>query len=90
MKRREFITLVGGAAAGVPFAARAFGKGLEEAGFSEGKNLSIDYRFADGRLDRLPELAADLVRRSVAVWLREARLRRSRPKLRHPPLPLSS
>jgi putative ABC transport system substrate-binding protein len=45
----------------------AFGKGLEEAGFSDGKNLSVDYRFADGRLDRLPELAFDLVRRSVTV-----------------------
>lgn len=45
----------------------AFGKGLEEVGFAEAKNLSTEYRFAEGRLDRLPELAADLVRRHVAV-----------------------
>jgi putative ABC transport system substrate-binding protein len=94
MRRREFVTLVGGAAAAWPFPARsqqpampligflsvrsaadsarlvaAFGKGLQEAGFSEGKNLAIDHRFADGRLDRLPELAADLVRRPVAVLI---------------------
>jgi ABC-type uncharacterized transport system substrate-binding protein len=45
----------------------AFAKGLEEVGFSEGKSVSIDYRFADGRLDRLSELAAALVRRPVTV-----------------------
>jgi putative ABC transport system substrate-binding protein len=45
----------------------AFRRGLEESGFSEGRNLSVDYRFAEGRLDRLPELAAELVRRAVTV-----------------------
>jgi putative ABC transport system substrate-binding protein len=45
----------------------AFGKGLEEAGFAEGKNLSTEYRFTEGQLDRLPGLAADLVRRPVSV-----------------------
>jgi putative ABC transport system substrate-binding protein len=67
---------------------KAFGKGLEEAGFSEGKNISIDYRFADGRLDRLAEMATELVRRPVAVLA--ARTRQWRREVRLPPSPLSS
>jgi len=98
VKRREFITLVGGATAAWPLAARAqqpvmpvvglirstslapfenlvnaFRRGLNEAGFVEGQNVAIDYRYAENRLDQLPTLVGELVRRQVAILVTTGR-----------------
>ncbi len=93
MRRREFITLLGSAAAAFPFSVRAqqtstipvvgflhsgsqapyaemvsaFRKGLSETGFDDGRNVVIEYRWADGHYDRLPALTDELVKRRIAV-----------------------
>jgi putative ABC transport system substrate-binding protein len=91
VRRREFITLLGGAAVTWPIAARAqpamplvgwlsarsagdsvrvlaaFRGGLEKSGYVEGRNVEVEYRWAEGQFDRLPALAAELARRPVAV-----------------------
>jgi len=92
MRRREFITLLGGASVGWPLAARAqqaerpvvafihsgaanalaryaaaFRKGLSEAGYTEGQNVTVEYHWLEGHYERLAALLAGLIRRRVAV-----------------------
>ena len=70
LRRREFITLLGGAAASfdaISERLRAFHQGLKETGYVVGENVAIEYRWAEGQYERLQALAADLVRRQVAV-----------------------
>jgi putative tryptophan/tyrosine transport system substrate-binding protein len=65
--QRPAVPVIGLLAANQNVLMRSFQRGLNDAGFVEGRNVAIEYRFADGRYDRLPALAADLVQREVAV-----------------------
>ena len=113
MRRREFISLLGGAAMAWPLPARAqqptmpivglvngrspedaarnaaaFRKGLNETGYVEGQNLTVEYHWMEGRYERLPSVMADLVRRRVAVIATPGPLRRGRWPLSQPTRPV--
>ena len=115
VRRREFITLLGGVAAAWPLAARAqqpavpvigflgsssaqvtvksleaFHKGLSETGHVEGRNVAIEFRWAEGQNDRLPAQSADLVRRQVDVIVATGGAPRLPPRLRPQKFQLSS